>query len=283
MDSPAACQRLASDVPGAEGPVTDAEGRLWFVAPSIGEVRALDGDGVQRTVANTGGAPAGLHRNARGEIWIADMRRGILRLSNDGQVVAEITEFDGGPIRGCNDLCFDSEGNLYFTAPAGSSADKPVGEIFCRLADGEVRRLDAGFAFCNGLALSADGRGLFVAETFTRSIWRYDLAGPGRVAGRSQFAVLPGEHRVGPDGMDFDGDGNLVATNDGEGTLDVFVSDGRLARRIFLPFRKVSNLHFAKPGSTRLILTEHENNAVWATDYGTPGQLQPGWGGWNLL
>lgn len=270
------CELIASDVQGAEGPLTDAQGRLWFVSPSNGEVLTLE-QGGKRVVANTGGTPAGLHRNSKGEIWIADMKRGILRLDDDGSIHGEVTQFEGNPIRGCNDLCFDLEGNLYFTAPAGSSADNPIGEVFCRRADGEVRRLGDGFAFCNGIAISADGRKLMIAETFSRSVWLYQLDASGEVLSKEQFVTLPGEHRVGPDGMDFDGEGNLIVTNYGEGTLDVFAPDRGLVRRIHLPFKRVSNIHFCGPGSTHLIVTEHESHAVWRMDYGAAGQLQPGW------
>ena len=271
------CRLLAEGVPGAEGPLTDNGGRLWFVAPTAGEVRFLDETGAQTVLANTGGVPAGLHRNASGEIWIADMRRGIVRLADDHSIHPEVFEFAGAPIRGCNDLCFDHAGNLYFTAPAGSSAMKPVGEVFCRLASGEVRRMAEGFAFCNGIAVSADGLRVYVAETFTRSIHVFELDAPGAVVRRSVFAVLPGSHPTGPDGMDFDAAGNLISTNYGEGTLDVFAPDGSLARRIFLPFKKVSNLHFRAAGSSELIVTEQETNTLRSLDYGAAGQAQPGW------
>jgi sugar lactone lactonase YvrE len=77
--------------------------------------------------------------------------------------------------------------------------------------------------------------------------------------------------------MDFDAAGNLIATNYGEGTLDVFAPDGSLVRRIFLPFKKVSNLHFRALESTEVIVTEQESNALWSLDYGAAGQAQPGW------
>ncbi len=277
MSAPIECRLLASGVPGAEGPLTDKTGRLWFVAPSVGEIRFLEENGSQAVLANSGGVPAGLHRNASGELWVADMRRGILRLDSNGTLHPEVVEFEGAPIRGCNDLCFDHAGNLYFTAPAGSSAANPVGEVFCRLATGEVRRLAEGFAFCNGIAVSADGRRLFVAETFTRSIQLFELEAPGVPGPRSCFAVLPGSHPTGPDGMDFDAAGNLISTNYGEGSLDVFAPDGSLVRRIFLPFKRVSNLHFRASGSTEVIVTEQESNSLWSFDYGAAGQAQPGW------
>jgi len=277
MSATVSCELIISKVEGAEGPLTDADGQLWFVSPPKGEVLKLASDGTKQVVANTGGLPAGLHRNTLGEIWIADMRRGILRLDGDGVVHGEVTEFDGKPIRGCNDLCFDLEGNLYFTAPAGSSANQPIGEVFCRWSNGELQMLGNGFAFCNGIAISQDGRTLMIAETFTRSVWAYKLSSNGSITRKYQFVTLPGEHRVGPDGMDFDAAGNLIVTNYGEGTLDVFDPEGKLVQRIHLPFKKVSNIHFARPGSTSLIVTEHENQSIWRTDYGACGQFQPGW------
>ncbi len=271
------CRSVAADIPGAEGPVTDNEGRLWCVAPSKGEILRITENGERQAVANTGGMPAGLQLDSRGLLWIADMRKGILSLAEGGEIVAEVSEYEGEALRGCNDLSFDLAGNLYFTAPAGSSAKSPCGEAYCRLANGKVRRLDEGFAFCNGIAVSANGKRVIVAETFTRTLWTYELSAPGEVSVKKCFAVLPGTHRVGPDGIEFDAAGNLIATNYGEATLDVFGPGGNLMRRIALPFGKPSNLHFAGPDSTELYVTEHDTHAVWRLDYGMPGQFQPGW------
>ncbi|HEX6971299.1 MAG TPA: SMP-30/gluconolactonase/LRE family protein, partial [Limnochordia bacterium] len=186
-----AFSQIVAGLPGAEGPVCDRRGQLYMVVPDEGRVVAIDEGGRVREIARTGGIPAGLQVDRAGELWCADMRRGILRISPNGAVTPVVERFQGAPIRGCNDCVFDRFGNLYFTAPAGSAADRPVGELFCLTAAGALHRLDGGYRFCNGIAVSADGRQLFVAETYTKTVWRFEIGGEGTVGQKTAWARLP--------------------------------------------------------------------------------------------
>lgn len=272
---------LLRDIQGAEGPLTTRSGDVFLVSPGRGEILRRQPDGMLSVFANTGGKPAGLQLHADGSIWVADMTKGILRVTPGGEVQPIITEFDGQPIRGCNDLIFDSKGNLYFTAPAGSSGkpDGAVGEVFFRSALGDVKRIGDGYAFPNGIAVHPGEELLLFAETFTHILWAADLSAPGEVQQWRPWATLPhnAEEKAGGDGMDFDADGNLVATNYSRGTLEVYDSKGTHLQSIALPFKKCSNVHFFPGQSTKLLVTEHENNALWVFDYGTPGHPQFGW------
>ena len=268
---------LASGITGAEGPCTTIDGRIFMVGPDQGRVVEVMENGGFLDLANTGGIPAGLQLDRDGSLLVADMKLGILRVTMDGALHDVVREFSGAPVRGCNDLYLDSCGNLYFTAPAGSSQDHPVGELFCRLTDGSVVKLDDGFAFCNGLAVSAEDDILIVAETWTKRLIAYDLPAAGVVANKRVFATLSGDHWGGPDGIDFDADGNLIATNWGGGVLEVFAPDRHLVRIIPLPFNKPSNVHFRSPGSTKLLVTEHDSHGLWSLDYSHPGQPQYAW------
>lgn len=256
-------QKVAESIPGSEGPVFNRAGRFFCVAPDSGQIVALDGDGQLRELANTRGIPAGLQVDARDRLWLADMKLGILRISPDGGITDVVREYEGTPIRGCNDLAFDSKGNLYFTAPAGSSAERSVGEIYCRTRDGVVRRLDQGFAFCNGIAVSADDSTLIVAETHRKKLWAYDIRSPGIIAGKRVFATLSGEHFGGPDGIDFDAAGNLLATNWGGSCIEVFDSAAKRVELIPTPFAKPSNLHLGGVEGRELWVTEHTFMGVW--------------------
>jgi gluconolactonase len=269
--------QIAFDIPGSEGPLVTPNGRIFVVAPSVGAILEIAPGGRKTVLAQTGGAPAGLQLHRDGSLWVADMKRGILRVTLDGAVSEEVTAFEGQRLRGCNDCSFDSEGHLYFTAPAGSSATKPFGELFCRLNSGEVIRLDAGFAFCNGLAISTDDRLLIVAETFTKKLHGYRLDGPGKVREKFLFATLPDVSSVGPDGIDFDERGRLLVTHYGAARLEVYASDGAREFGFPLPFDKPSNVHFAGPGSRRLLITEHTHHGVWETEWDCAGQTQFGW------
>lgn len=56
--------------------------------------------------------------------------------------------------------------------------------------------VDTGLRFPNGIAVlhSPDGRPntLIVAETPTKSLWAYEIQGPGKVGQRKLWGKLPG-------------------------------------------------------------------------------------------
>jgi gluconolactonase len=266
-------ENIAREIAGSEGPVFTRGGQFYCVAPDWGQVLRLD-DGVLKVFCNTCGIPAGLQADARDRLWIADMKLGILRVDHAGNVSDVVREFDGRAIRGCNDLAFDSQGHLYFTAPAGSNIETCVGEVFCRTRDGAVTRLDQGFAFCNGIAVGHDDRTLIVAETWTKKLFAYDITAPGVVHNRRLFATLTGNHIGGPDGIDFDTDGNLLVTNWGGSCIEVFEHGGKRIETIQTPFKKPSNLHFGGPDHRELWVTEHEFMGVWKTRWRNPGLVR---------
>lgn len=270
-------QCIVKDIPGAEGPCVDRQGRVFMVGPSQGRIIEVRGGGSTRDLVQYDGIPAGLQLDRRGDLWVADMKRGVLRVTMDGTLHEEATTFEGAPIRGCNDCSFDSRGNLYITAPAGSGKNKPVGEVYCRLADGQVRRLDGGYQFCNGIAVSGDDRLLIVAETPTKLLWAFDLPEAGVATNKRIWGKLPGEHEGGPDGIDFDEEGYLLATNWGGQAVEIFDPSGRHVGQIITPFRRPSNVHFMGPGRRDILITEHDTHGLWRTEHVRGGQKQYGW------
>ena len=267
-------ERLAGDLPGAEGPVVDLQGRIFMVASNLHLIVEVRDDGTVRHHVHTGGTPAGLQVDQENNLWCADMEKGILRITPDGRIFPEVQQYRDQPIRGCNDCYFDSKGNLYFTAPAGSDADTPVGEVFCRLRHGKVVRLDDGYRFSNGLAVTADDTKLVVAETYTKQLWIYDIVEPGRLSDRRLLATLGGRDNLGPDGMDFDAEGLLLVTNVFGSSIEVLTIAGELVERITTPFTKPTNVHFAGPGSKTLLITECTTGALWRTTWRNCGQAQ---------
>src|SRR5206468_612051 len=88
-------------------------------------------------------------------------------------------------------------------------------------ADGGARVAADGLVFPNGMALSADGRTLLVAETYASRISAFDVAGDGSLSNRRVWAELadrppaatfPEVFTSGlllPDGIALDADGAL--------------------------------------------------------------------------
>ena len=264
---------IATEIPGCEGPVFDLNDNFYVVSPPNGSILRIDtasGDKVEH--ANTGGIPAGLQVDRQNCLWVADMKKGVLKVEPDGQVVHVVKEYQGKPIRGCNDCAFDSNGNLFFTAPAGSNASNPVGEVYCLTGNGEVVLLDNGYAFSNGLAVSADDSVLIVAETHTKSLWAYDIIDTAKLQNKRLFAKLPGDDEGGPDGMDCDTQGNLLVAHWKGGSIDVFDPQGGLLERIALPLVSPSNLHFGGSDKQSLYITELSSGVVLQTRWKHPGQ-----------
>ena len=73
-----------------------------------------------------------------------------------------------------------------------------IGEVYCRLVDGAVRKLDQGYAFSNGLVVPADNSLLIVAETFSKRLFSYGIDEPGRVSSLWRFEHdVPGQLQYG--------------------------------------------------------------------------------------
>jgi len=174
------------------------DGKL-YAAMTSGTLLRMDADGEQREVfASTGGRVLGFDFDAQGRMLVADAVKGLLSIGRDGRVdlLADHVGPDD-PIRYANALVVAPDGTAYFTdasarfAPSrwGGTYEASVLDILEQAATGRVLAYDPvargmrvvarGFSFANGLALSADGRTLFVAETGRYRIWKLDAAARG--------------------------------------------------------------------------------------------------------
>jgi sugar lactone lactonase YvrE len=96
----------------------------------------------------------------------------------------------------------------------------------------DVRQVADGIAFGNGMAITADGRTLLVAESYAARITAFDIDPDGDLSGRREWAAL-GE--AAPDGICLDADGALwyadvphqrcVRVREGGEQLDVVHAD----------------------------------------------------------
>ena len=147
-----------------------------------------DGSGLE-TVVNTGGRPLGLDFTADGRLVVADALKGLLAVGADGSVEVLADEVDGDPIRYADAVVIAADGLMYFTdasrrlaATDWGTFDAAVLDIMEHSCTGRVlvhdpgRRSTAlvigGLCFPNGVALSGDGRHLFIAETGEYRIWK---------------------------------------------------------------------------------------------------------------
>jgi gluconolactonase len=237
------------------------------------------------------GIPAAIAFGPDGALYVCDEgRRCVVRVDADG-LTEFIGTYDGDPINGPNDLSFDPDGNLYFTDPWTSSPLNPVGAVYG--FDWDERRLarvDSGMHFPNGIVVFGDR--LFVAETFPRTVWVYDVVGPGRAIGKRQFCSLPDvpdaprlpeqlqaalgvEYVVGPDGMCVDTDGRLYVTHYGGGGVYVYEPSGALSAGIETAGRQPTNVCFGGPDHRTLFITIDDLGSIVECEPGATGYRLP--------
>jgi gluconolactonase len=265
---------LISGYDSPEGPAFDRDGNLFFVNWLSSSIVRLTPEGVAGEWFNTGGVPAGLAFHRDGSLYVADEGddiHGVLRITPDGQATILVDEYEGQPLNGANDLVFDHNGVLYFSDPWRSSAENPIGGFYRYFPDGRLERLDHGLAFPNGVAISADGAAVFLAETYTQRIHRYPIRADGNVGEREEFAVLTGE--PGPDGMAFDEAGNLYVAHFSGGRVAVFDPAGQLIEEIRVPGAKATNVAFGGPDRKTLVITDVETASVYQTRRDVAGQV----------
>ena len=161
-----------------------------------------------------------------------------------------------------NDLVFDNSGGFWFTdLGKGRQRNEDITGIFYAKIDGSsckekiLRRSSMHPPNGpNGIALSPDGRTLYVAETPTGKLWSWNIIAPGelemepmpasisnrarKVVGRPKFKlVYASSEDYHFDSMCVDGDGNICVATLGKGAwgiggISVIQPNGKLLKFI---------------------------------------------------
>jgi sugar lactone lactonase YvrE len=160
---------------------------------------AVDLEGNDEVV---GEGPAGLGWSID---WLPDGRllvtgEGLMRRETDGSMLPH-ADLSSLGVRGFNEIVVDGGGNIYVNGGADfePGAGKAPGIIALVTPDGSVRRVAAGIAFPNGMAVTPDNSTLIVAESFAARLTAFDIADDGDLSNRRAWA-----DGVGPDGICID-------------------------------------------------------------------------------
>jgi gluconolactonase len=256
-----------------EGPAFDKDGNLFFVDWEIHSIQKLPPGGSPSEFYNTGGIPAGLAFHPDGSLYVADEGddiHGILRITPDGKGEIVVNSFGGKPLNGANDLVFDKDGVLYFSDPWRTSVDNPVGGFYRYFPDGTLEQIDTGLAFPNGLAITADGSAVILAETGHNRLLRYAINADGTIGPREHWATLSGP--TGPDGMAFDANGDLYVAHFNVGRVDIFDPSGKEVEQIVFPGPKTTNCAFGGPDGKTLVVTECATGSIYQVKLNVAGQ-----------
>lgn len=177
---------------GAEHIAIGPDGKLYAAMHSGNLIRMTPDGANQEVFVNTGGRVLGFDFDAQGRMIAADAMKGLLAITPDRRVSVLTDRISpDDPIRYADGVVVAPNGTIYFTdasrfAPAqwGGTLAASVLDIIEQAAGGRVVAHDPAtgqtrvvarrFSFPNGVALSADGKSLFVTETGRYRVWKVD-------------------------------------------------------------------------------------------------------------
>jgi gluconolactonase len=246
-----------------EGPSLDRAGNLYVVDIPYGRILRVSPAGDWSVVSEYDGWPNGLKIHKDGTIFIADHRRGILRLDPaTGAVTPVLEHVRREGFKGTNDLVFASNGDLYFTDQGQTGLQDPSGRVYRMRADGQVDCLLQNVPSPNGLVLSVDEKLLFVAVTRANQIWRLPLHPDGTTSKVAAFITLSGG-LAGPDGLAIDESGGLAVAHCGLGTVWLFDRLGEPLYRVrSCEGLSTTNLAFGGSDGKTLYITESDSGTI---------------------
>ena len=226
---------VADNLGWPEGPTILAGGEVAFVESYRSQLTVVGPDGAARQLANVGGAPNSCVLGSDGALYVcqnggtvgpwraAEMTKpSIQRVVPGGKAEILVTEVEGTPLNGPNDLVFGPDGTLIWTDPGTYNPANPDPSYIYALSPDGIATLRVRFetpVFPNGVVVEADGS-IVWDESYTGHVKRQRPDGRIEDLGR-----MPGQNPI-LDGIAIASDGSLLVTDlVGEG-FHVLAPDG---------------------------------------------------------
>jgi gluconolactonase len=293
-------KELASGLEFPEGPIWLADGSVLLVEIKRGTLSRVGPDGRVSVVAKTGGGPNGAAIGPDGKVYVcnnggfewhqagpyllpgnqpADYSGGRIERVDlaSGAVETLYTRCGAHPLRGPNDLVFDSTGGFWFTDHGKNrERDRDRGGLYYARPDGSsVREVVYPLDSPNGVGLSPDGRRVYVAETHTGRVFYWELEAPGVI--KPHVSPNQGHLLVGLPGMQLldslaiDAEGNVCVATLVNGGITIVSPDGARVEHVPTGDPLTTNLCFGGPGLRTAFITLSATGKLVSMPWRTAG------------
>jgi gluconolactonase len=297
-----ALRELAAGLRFPEGPVAMRDGSVILVEIEGRRLTRIEPEGKRSTIATFGGSPNGAAIGPDGKCYVCnsggfswqedelglrptgepeDYSGGRIERVDlaTGAVERLYDRTEHGPLRGPNDIVFDRSGGFWFT-DSGKARRRSIdrGGVYYAMPDGSfIAEVGYPMFTANGLGLSPGEEWLYVAETQTGRIWRFELDGPGSIKrrpwpsphGGSLLTTLPDYGLC--DSLAVDAEGNICLATLMRGGITTISPDGVQMAHIPLPDRYVTNLCFGGPELRTAYVTLSQSGRLIAMEWPQPG------------
>jgi gluconolactonase len=231
--SKVAIEKVAGGFTFTEGPVWSREGYLLFSDVPENKIWRLSSEGkaVYREASN---GANGNTFDGQGRLYSCESRsRRVTRTDKKGVIEVLAEKFEGKRLNAPNDIVVRKDGHVYFTDPAfGAQANTRELDfygIYHIPPKGPLELIAKTAGRPNGIALSPNGRLLYVADSDERLVRVFDVASNGKASNeRTLISKIDGP----PDGIRTDEKGNIWVTCN---NISVYAPDGKKVGKIDFP------------------------------------------------
>jgi sugar lactone lactonase YvrE len=254
-------QVLNDDAHYPEGPIW-YQGKLYYVEYDRNTVMTWDGKKNAVFSAEKGCGQSAVVPTAHGEFLTTCYDNGTIgRIAADGKVLPAYTnDKDGNKFTGPNDFAPDGRGGIYFTA-SGTPPAALDGKVFYIAPDGTITLKASDLHNANGIAVSKDGKTLYVVETNEYRLLKFRIGPDASLSDRQIFVNLDDltQHvvHIYPDGVKIDSRGEIYIGQSARethvplaGVIFIVNVDGKLVRQLTLPSLQVPNFAFSPDEKT---------------------------------
>lgn len=213
-----------------EGPYWHNDGYLLFSdIPANIVYKWTPGNPESEVYLEPSGNSNGIKALPDGTLLLAQHAGRVSQLSDDMELTTIADEYNGMRLNSPNDIAVRSDGLVYFTDPPFGVSDEDKELEFSGVYrinhDGTLTVIYDGFNYPNGIVFSPDEKHLYVNDSETGNIIRFDVLENGDVENRTLFANIGAMGELGgADGMQTDTDGRLYTT--GPNGFIIYNSDG---------------------------------------------------------
>ncbi|MCH2626800.1 MAG: SMP-30/gluconolactonase/LRE family protein [Acidimicrobiales bacterium] len=293
---------IAAGLEFPEGPVVMPDGSIVLVEIKRGTITRVDpDDGSVDVLAQPGGGPNGAAIGPDGALYVCNNggfewgeARGLTipglvadnyssgRIERvdleTGAVEVVYADVDGVPLKGPNDLMFDSTGGFWFTDHGKMRArTRDRGGLYYGKADGSsVREIAFPLDGPNGVGLSPQQDRVYVAETHQGSILYWELDGPGELAGspHGRFLARPAGRKLF-DSLAIDAEGNVSVATIQTGGISTFTPDGEELEFFAVDDPLCTNICFGGADMKTAFITLSGTGKLIRADWPRPGLVLP--------
>ena len=293
---------IAAGLEFPEGPVVMPDGSIVLVEIKRGTITRVDpDDGSVDVLAQPGGGPNGAAIGPDGALYVCNNggfewgeARGLTipgLVADDyssgrieridletGAVEVVYADVDGVPLKGPNDLMFDSTGGFWFTDHGKMRArTRDRGGLYYGKADGSsVREIAFPLDGPNGVGLSPQQDRVYVAETHQGSLLYWELDGPGELAGspHGRFLARPAGRKLF-DSLAIDAEGNVSVATIQTGGISTFTPDGEELDFFAVDDPLCTNICFGGADMKTAFITLSGTGKLIRADWPRPGLVLP--------